>query len=76
MTRKVTITLDEEIYQRLYAVAGRRRISRTIESLIRPHLIQEELSTAYERMAQDEAREAEALEWLEGVGGDVADESG
>jgi len=33
------------------------------------------LEVAYQQMAQDEAREAEALEWAETTVGDVADEA-
>ena len=33
-----------------------------------------DLEAAYREMAADEEREAEALEWIEGVIGDVADE--
>lgn len=35
----------------------------------------EDLEIAYQQMAQDEAREAEAHEWAEGTVGDVADET-
>jgi len=33
-----------------------------------------DLEVAYRRMAQEEAREKEALEWAEATVGDVADE--
>ncbi len=42
--------------------------------LIRPHAVPEGLMSAYAEMAADEAAEAEALGWIEGVVGDVADE--
>lgn len=75
MQKKLTITVDEQVYQGLHRVVGRRRISRFIESLVRPHVVQQDLSAAYEAMAQDEAREAEALEWAESTVTDVADET-
>ncbi len=75
MHRKLTITLDEGIYEGLHSVVGRRRISRFIESLVRPHVLTRDLHAAYRKMARDEAREAEALEWAEGTVGDVADEA-
>jgi len=75
MQRKLTITLDERVYQGLHSVIGRRRISRFIESLVRPHVIGEDLEIAYRQIAQDEAREREALEWAEGTLGDVGDEA-
>src|SRR5438874_12500405 len=36
MQKKLTITLDERVYNGLHTVIGRRRISRFIESLVRP----------------------------------------
>ena len=75
MRRKLTITIDERVYAGLHAVIGRRRISRFIEDLVRPHVLHPELEAAYQQMAQDEAREAEALEWAEATVGDVSDEA-
>lgn len=74
MQKKLTITLDERVYEGLHAVIGRRRISRFIELLVRPHVIGKDLEIGYRQMAEDEAREAEAVEWTEGLLGDVADE--
>jgi hypothetical protein len=73
--KKLTITIDERVYDGLHSVVGRRRISRFIESLVRPHVIGKDLDLAYQQMAQDEAREAEALDWAEATVGDVADET-
>jgi hypothetical protein len=75
MQKKLTITLEDRVYRGLHAVVGRRRISRFIESLVRPYVIGKDLMTAYRQMAQEEAREAEALEWAEATVGDVADET-
>ena len=75
MQKKLTITLDERVYQGLHTVVGRRRISRFIEDLVRPYVVHEDLDAAYREMAQDEAREAEALEWAEATVGDVSDEA-
>ncbi len=74
MQKKLTITVDEQVYDGLHTIIGRRKISQFIESLVRPHVIGAELETAYQEMAQDEGREAEALEWAEATIGDVADE--
>ena len=65
MHKKLTITLDEEVYRGLHRVVGRGNISRFIEALVRPHVLDRTLAEAYRQMAQDEAREAEALEWAE-----------
>jgi predicted CopG family antitoxin len=74
MQKKLTITVDERVYDGLHKVVGRRRISRFLESLVRPHVLGRDLEAAYRRMAQEETREADALEWAEGTVGDVADE--
>jgi len=63
MQKKLTITVDEEIYEGLHRVVGRRHISQFIESLVRPHVIGADLDAAYKAMAEDEEREAEALIW-------------
>jgi hypothetical protein len=75
MQKKLTITVDERVYQGLHQVVGRHKISRFIESLVRPHVIQPDLAAAYRDMAADEAREAEALEWAEATVSDVRHET-
>ena len=75
MQKKLTITVDERVYDGLRTVVGRRRISQFIESLVRPYVIGPDLDLAYQQMAQEESREAEALEWAEATVGDVADET-
>ena len=74
MKKKLTITLDEPVYTGLHSVIGRRNISRFIETLVRPHVIDDDLEAGYRAMAQDEEQEAEALEWAEATIGDVADD--
>ena len=71
MQKKLTVTIDEEVYEGLREVIGPRKISRFIEDLVRPHVIKKELYAAYEEMASDEVRESEALEWAEATFGDV-----
>ncbi len=75
MQKKLTITVDEQVYDGLHSVVGRRRISQFIESLVRPHVVKNSLEGAYREMALDEVRETEALEWSESTIGDVADET-
>lgn len=75
MLKKLTITVDEAVYDGLYKVVGPRRISQFIEDLVRPHVVEEDLSAAYAEMAADEAREAEAAEWADALLPDVADEA-
>lgn len=75
MHKKLTVTVDEEVYEGLHRVIGRQKISQFIESLVRPHVVPQDLVNAYREMAADERREAEAHEWAEVVIGDVADEA-
>ena len=72
--RKLTITVDEEVYEGLHRVVGRRRISHFLTELARPHVVQDDLEAGYRAMAADDEREHEAAEWIEGLIGDVADE--
>jgi predicted CopG family antitoxin len=76
MQKKLTITIDEEVYEGLHKVIGPRKISRFVEDLVRPHVIRPNLEAAYAEMAKDEEREKEAFEWTEGLIGDVSDEAG
>ena len=73
--KKLTITIADEVYEGLYRRVGARRISRFLEDLARPHVLDEELEAAYAEMAADEVREAEAREWVENLAGDVSDEA-
>ena len=75
MQKKLTITVDERVYDGLRSVVGPRRISRFIECLVRPYVIPKDLELAYQQMTQEETREAEALEWAEATLEDVADET-
>ena len=74
MQKKLTVTIDEEVYDGLRAVIGPRKISRFIEELVRPHVVKKNMHAAYKEMAADQVRESEALEWAEGTFGDVNDE--
>ena len=75
MQKKLTITIDEQVYQGLHSVIGRGFISSFIEDLVRPHVLYPDLEAAYREMAQDEQREEEALEWAEATIGDVSNEA-
>ena len=65
MQKKLTVTIDEEVYEGLREVIGPRKISRFIEDLVRPHVTKKDIYAAYKEMAADEVRESEALEWAE-----------
>lgn len=74
MQKKMTISLNEVVYDELCRVIGRGNISRFIENLIKPQLKVNDLDAAYSEMAADSVREQEALEWSNAVVGDSADE--
>lgn len=76
MSKKLTITVDDDIYAGLHSVVGRRRISRFLNDLARPHVLTHDLAAGYRAMAADHEREEEASEWIEALAGDVAHESG
>jgi hypothetical protein len=76
MPKKLTITVDAEVYAGLHSVIGRRRISRFLNDLARPYVVGQDLAAGYAAMAADEAREAEAETWSEAMLSDVADAPG
>jgi len=75
MHRKLTVTVDEAIYDGLHRIVGRGKISRFIEDLVRPYLSDAALDEGYRAMAADEACEAEAREWSNALAADVLDEA-
>ena len=73
MHKRMSITLDEEVYEGLYRVVGRRRMSQFIEDLVRPHVTQKTLDDGYRAMAADRERESEAQEWSNALADDMRD---
>jgi predicted CopG family antitoxin len=71
MQKKLTITIDESVYNQLHSVVGNRKISKFIENLVKPHVINTELALAYQEMATDAKAEQEAYEWTEGLVSDA-----
>ena len=71
----MTITLDESVYEGLYRVVGRRRMSQFIEDLIRPYVLDTALESGYKAMAADKVREADAIEWCNALIKDARDET-
>ncbi|NOZ71629.1 MAG: addiction module antitoxin [Chloroflexi bacterium] len=76
MQKKLTIIIDEKVYEGLYSVIGKKNISQFIEELVRPYVVQPDLEAAYRLMAQEEDREREALAWAEALIGDADHEAG
>jgi len=63
MQKKLTLTIDEEMYNGLRSVVGPRKISRFIEELVRPQVLKKNLYKSYKEMAADTMRETEAMYW-------------
>ncbi|MDR2819955.1 MAG: hypothetical protein LBB60_05445 [Desulfovibrio sp.] len=72
MHKRMTITLDEAVYDGLYQMIGKRRMSQFIEDLVRPHVMNASLDDGYRAMAEDNVRESEAMEWCNALAGDIA----
>jgi hypothetical protein len=75
MHKRMTITLDEAVYDGLYRTVGKRRISQFIEDLLRPHVSGSALDAGYRDMAADIDREGEASEWINALAGDTIHEA-
>ena len=75
MHKKMTITLDEVVYDGLYRTIGKRRMSQFIEDLLRPHVLDTSLDEGYRAMAADAARETEAQEWCNALAKDMHSET-
>lgn len=71
MVRKLTITVDEDVYDGLHQRIGARRISRFLNDLARPLVSEAALLQGYREMAADELRDREANEWVDALVGDV-----
>ena len=75
MHKKLTISVEEDVYRGLHRVIGARRISGFIEELVRPHVLRPDLEAAYARMAKDKKRGKQALVWAEHTFKDINDET-
>jgi predicted CopG family antitoxin len=75
MHKKMTITLDEAVYDGLWRTVGKRRMSQFIEELLRPHVLSNALDEGYSAMAADKEREAEASEWCSALSNDMLHET-
>ena len=74
MQKKLTITIDEEVYEGLYEV-----VAPTHQPFHRGHGTSPRIvprpRSAYAEMAGEEDREQAALEWAEATVGDAPDET-
>lgn len=67
MMKKLTISVSEEVYEGLYAKIGSGRISRFIDNLARPHVVDQDIEDGYKSMSYDEDREQQVDEWTLGL---------
>lgn len=65
--KKLTIMLDQAVYNGLKAKVGNRKIGEYLSNLARPYVLNDEIEAGYKAMAADTERNAEADEWLEGT---------
>ena len=78
MHKKLTITVDEEVYEGLHRVVGRGRISGFIEELVRPHVADQPMKESYMALAKYEREtgiDKEAIAWSEALLESLLDES-
>ena len=75
MQKKLTLTIDKDVYEGLHKAIGPRKISKFIEDLVRPHVVRPNLESGYAEMAKDKKREKEAAEWAEIAFKDMTDET-
>lgn len=75
MHKRMTITLDEVVYDGLYRTIGKRRMSQFIEDLLRPHVLDSALDDGYRAMAADAVRESEAQAWCHALAKDMQRET-
>ena len=75
MRRKLTITVDDAVYEGLRRIVGQRKISQFIENLVKPYVADSTLDEGYRAMAADKARETEAMQWSNALAVDISDEA-
>jgi len=73
--KKLTIIIDEKVYDWLPKTIGPRKISRFVQELVRPYVVRPDLDSAYAEMAKDKQREKQAEEWAETTFKDITHET-
>jgi hypothetical protein len=72
MSRELTITLPDDVYDELRRRAGQDDVGTYIQQLVcAPVYSEQDLEEGYRAMAADTEREREALEWIEAVPDDA-----
>jgi hypothetical protein len=73
--KKVTIMLDNGVYEGLRQRVGARGIGAFLSQLARPHVSPIDLEAGYKALAADEESQRLAKEWLEGTDDPIEDEN-
>ncbi len=72
--RKLTITVEDDVYSGLRQRVGPRRISRFLNDLAKPLVTEDALLAGYRAMAADGVQEKDADEWCEALIGDAVND--
>lgn len=75
MHKRMTITLDEAVYDGLYRTVAKRKMSQFIEDLLKPLVLDSSLDGGYRAMAADKQREVQAAQWCNALSADMANET-
>jgi hypothetical protein len=67
MNKRMTISIDEEVYDSVVSRVGKQNVGQFLENLARPIVLPESLDADYAAMATDEEREKQALVWSEAL---------
>jgi hypothetical protein len=74
MYKKLTITVEEDLYKAIHKIIGRGKISGFLSQLARPYVLKKDAKKAYQEMVADKEREEEAHVWSEANIQDIANE--
>ena len=72
MQKRMTIKMDEVVYERLMRVAERGKVRQLLKALARPHVTDTAMDEGYRAMGRDQFRKVEASEWIHGLISDTA----
>ena len=75
MQKKLTITIDDEVYEGLHRLSVRAKSAGSSRNWFARTSYVPILKSAYAEMARDKKREKEAVEWAEATFKDVAHET-
>lgn len=73
--KRLTVTVSPEVYRGLHKKVGAGNISRFIDNLAHPYVVDDALEESYRAMAADQLRETDAAEWVDGTAGSALPEA-